>query len=160
MKYFKNKIVVGIALMLAFVFIESRASGQTVTEINRTDAQGKSIEFFTGYNPTNATDYVYDEAGGTDTDSGWVEIKNVFDKGTLQVSIPTLGSTSITVRIEGMTTKGAGPFEIDTKTYTVATSIAEVWNVLEYADKIRVGLLVDTNGTDTVDIAGDFITKK
>jgi len=113
-------------------------------------------EFFSAYNPTSAS-YIYDEAGGQAATSGQFFVEK-YDEKIIQIAIPTLGSTSIDVRIEGrVKDAGSGRWgEVWTKNYAAATTIDELVVIPELLEYIRVGVKVNTNGTDSITILGSF----
>ena len=117
-----------------------------------------SYSFYDAFDP-NATVYVYNSDNGVAVESGKLHVYNYLLK-TVQVSIPTLGSTSVSVRVEG---RSASPesgqttwSDIYTKTYTAATTIDDVIMITEHVEYIRVGVKVVGSGTDAVTIKGNF----
>jgi len=104
--------------------------------------------FFSAYDVAS-TSYVYDSAGGTAATSGQLDVQR-FDQKTILVMITTLTSTSVDVRIEAKVYGTWG--NVWTKNYTAATSVAELVNVTESMEYIRVGMKVNTN------VAGDSFT--
>ncbi len=127
------------------------SNGVDVTDSSSGLVSQKHIEHFTAFNPTS-TSYIYNEAGETATISGSVDFQGVLGGVTSQVSIPTLGSTSIDVRWEGEVKNSTTWFNIFTKNFTAATTIDYVLPSSEYITNYRVGVKVNTNGTDVISI--------
>ena len=112
--------------------------------------------WFTAFDPTSIS-YVYNEAGGVALNSGLMDIKDIVYARTLYISIPTLNSDSITVRVEVKPAFATEWAEVNTQIITDATAIGILWPVLEYSGNIRVGIKVTgpVSG-DVVNISGDF----
>ena len=94
-------------ILLVFLFLgycqigtASTVNGVEVVELILSGGVGLHVDFFTGFDPSS-TSFVYNEAGGTTTTSGSVNTAYIVGKRTLQISIPTFSSGSITVRAEG-----------------------------------------------------------
>ena len=146
------KTIKFIVLILAIIIIYSGtvfAAGAIYS-----DAE----DFFTNYDPSQTSDYIYNESDASGDEDGKYYCYNYTLK-SIQVSIPTLGSTSIGVRIEGrtdssddLTTWG----NIYSKTYTAATTIDDIIMVTEHLEYLRVGLIVVGDSTDDVTIKGNF----
>ena len=112
--------------------------------------------WFTNFDPTSLS-YVYNEAGGVALTSGLMDIKDIVYARTLYVSIPTLNSASITVRVEVKPAFATEWAEVNTQIITEATTIAILWPVLEYSGEIRVGVMVaGPVAGDVVNISGEF----
>ena len=133
------------------------SNGVTVTDFSSSVAYGMHIDHFSAFNPTSAT-YIYNEAGGTLTADGEVELTGHFGPKTLIISVPALGSTSIDFRLEGkvgttMTTWS----NIFTKNIAATTTIDVIIPISEYITAYRLGVKVNTNGTDTIDCTTSII---
>jgi len=114
--------------------------------------------FYNGHDPSNTSLYVYDSSDATSDTAGRYYCLNYTLK-TIQVSVPTLGSTSISMRIEGQTDSSgdvAGWANIYTKSYTGATTIDDIVMITEHLKYIRVGLKVTSDGSDDLTITGNF----
>ena len=113
-------------------------------------------DFFTHYNPDVTSDYVYDEEDTTTDLAGAYGCGSMPYK-TIQISIPVLQSTSISVRIEGQIEDANTWADIYTKSYTSATSIDDSVMVTEHLHNIRVGLKATGEATtDSVTVRGHF----
>lgn len=144
-----QKYLVLIIIILLIYSVPLFAAGAILNDAN---------DFFSSHDPSNISLYIYNESDATNCEAGKYYCFNYTLK-TIQVSIPTLGSTSITMRIEGrtdssddLTTWG----DIYSKTYTSATTIDDFITVTEHTEYIRVGLLVVGDSTDDVTIKGNF----
>jgi hypothetical protein len=113
---------------------------------------------FDDYNPGTST-YVFNNAGESDISAGKVDIKDISkDKIEVQIKIPTLGSTSLTVGVFGKPKNSTTWALIYAKIYTAITATGEddYFPVLERPQDFRIGTKVDTPGTDSVTINVDF----
>jgi hypothetical protein len=86
---------------------------------------------------------------GTAAGSGWLDVRGFSGKG-VHVDVPTLGSSSLTIRIEGRYAGGAGA-ELLTPSNITATGSYH-WAILEMVDEIRVGQKVGSDSTNLVKI--------
>jgi hypothetical protein len=134
-------------------------NGVDVTDFRLANIEGFNATMFSAFNPTS-TSFVYNEAGGVASDSGELDVSNIIEAKTLQVSIPTLGSGSITVIAEGRTKNAPDWGLVWQKTYSAATTIAQLISLLEYVDRLRIGVKVVSNGIDVINITGGFITER
>jgi hypothetical protein len=150
-----------IALLFSCPFVHARdVNGVTVTDFRSGLAYGQHIDHFTAFNPTS-TSYVYNEAGGTDADSGEVNLLGNFGAKTLVISVPTLGSTSIDFRLEGkvgttMTTWS----NIYTVNISATTTVDTIIPIAEYITAYRLGVKVNTNGTDVINASTSIINHR
>lgn len=133
-------------------------NGVTVINFRREDSYGKQVVFYSAFD-TNSLTYIYNEAGESNDDSGEVDLQHIHSSNILQIYIPTLGSASVEVQIEGRGNGFANWSLIYNEVYTSAMSIGDFVNISESVDKIRVGLKVVTPGVDIVYIGGNFKTK-
>lgn len=133
-------------------------NGVTVTNFRNASVYGKNVEFYSDFD-TNSLTFIYNEAGESSITSGEIDLSAIHDNGIIQISVPTFGSGSIQIRIEGrvenMTTWGV----IYSKIYTGASSIDKVVKISESIASIRVGILVVTPGVDIINIRGTFKSK-
>jgi len=148
---FKLNKTFAIILAILFLLISSNlyAAGAILSNYET---------FYKNYDPSNTAYYVYDAADGSGDESGKYYCYNYTYK-TIQISIPTLASTSIAVRIEGRvdsTTDLVSWANIYSKTYTSPTTIDDSIMVTEHMEYIRIGLLVTGDSTDDVSIRGNF----
>lgn len=139
-----------------FVYMNIEAFARDVNGVEYTTSRAglvssSHVDHFTAFNPTS-TSYIYNEAAGTSTTAGSVSFAGVLGAITSQVSIPTLGSTSIDVRWEGQVENSTTWFNIYTKNFASVTTIDYVLPISEYITNLRVGLKVNTNGTDVISI--------
>lgn len=165
MKILNNKIYKSvISVCFAFFFLIGSAysrdsNGVTVTDFATTNVYGMDIDHFSSFNPTSAT-YIYNEAGETAITSGEVDVKEYVGSKIISISVPTLGSTSIDFRIEGKLKNMPVWFEIYVENVSVATTTAIIIPISEDMTSYRVGVKVNTNGTDVIDCSTHFITKR
>jgi len=151
-------------IFLLLFSVSSIVAARTENGITLTDeATSKSniiqATFFDAYNPPGTGTFYYNPASETASTSGAVTCKGIYTSKTLLLSVPTLGSTSISVRIEGKTKNATTWAEVYTKTFTAASTIDSIINVVEYLDQIRIGVKANTSkGTDSVNITGSFIS--
>ena len=153
-----------LVFFLWLFFVSSVALARTENGITITDeATSKSnilqVTFFEAYNPPGTSTFYYNPASEVTSTAGAVTCKGIYTAKTLLLSVPTLGSTSISVRIEGKTKNATTWAEVYTKTFTVASTIDSIINVVEYLDQIRIGVKANTTkGTDSVNVTGSFIS--
>lgn len=149
-----------IGLFLLIFSIGSLCMAAKVEEIEngvttRSNKIVKSAKWFMDYDPSS-TSFVYNNLGETEDDSGAVNITPARGDRNIVVAVPTLGSASITIRAEGRTYY-SNWFKIYEQTFTAATTIGDPWPVGELAKDIRVGVKVETDGTDSIEVTGDFV---
>lgn len=154
-KSFKS-IVSFLLLCSFFAYMNIEVFAREVNGVEYTTSSSglvsqSHVDHYTAFNPTS-TSYIYNEAAGTSTTSGSVSFQGVLGAITSQVSIPTLGSTSIDVRWEGQIENSTTWFGIYTKNFAAATTIDYVLPISEYLTNYRVGVKVNTNGTDVINI--------
>lgn len=134
------------------------SNGVEVTNFTKGASYGMHIDHFTAFNPTSSS-YVYNEAGGTTTTDGEVLITGNTGPKTLHISVPTLASTSLDFRLEGKSgtriTTWANIFTFNT---TVTTD--EIIPISEYITSYRLGVKVNTNGTDVIDCSTTIINHR
>ncbi len=136
------------------------SNGVTVTDFRSSMAYGMHIDHYTAFNPTSAT-YIYNEAGGSAATSGEVDLTGITGPKTLIISVSVLNSTSIDFRLEGkvgtaMTTWG----DIATATVDATLTIDTIIPISEYITSYRLGVKVNTNGTDTIDCSTSVVTHR
>ena len=127
------------------------SNGVEVTDFQTRKIYGMHINHFDTFDPTSAT-YIYNDAGGSAIASGEVDLEEHVGLKTLVVSVPTLGSTSIDFRIEGK----VGTMATWSNVYTFNVSAAHgagediIVPIMEYLTAFRIGVKVNTNGTDVI----------
>jgi len=159
---FKNILIVPLAACLFFMATSADArdeNGVTVTDRGTTKIYGLDIDHFSAFNPTSAT-YIYNEDGESAATSGEVETEDHIGTKTVSVSVPTLGSTSIDFRIEGKVANSPVWAEIYVLNVAAATTEAVIIPVNEYVKAYRIGVKVNTNGTDVIDVNTSVISKQ
>ena len=155
---------VSLVLFLFVCSISSLAFARTENGITLSDeATSRSniiqATFFDAYNPPGTGTFYYNPASEVTSTAGAVTCKGIYTSKTVLLSVPTLGSTSISIRIEGKTKNATTWAEVYTKTFTAASTIDSVINVVEYLDQIRIGVKANTSkGTDSVNVTGSFIS--
>lgn len=111
--------------------------------------------FYSAYNPINDAAYVFDQTGRTDMNAGWIDTER-WDVVKFSVMITTLASTSILLLIQGDV---AGQLtDYYSETFIAATTRPKLVVIYNPPKRIRVGLMVTVNGTDSVTVACE-ITK-
>lgn len=83
----------------------------------------------------------------TTATAGWIDVGG-FEEVVVQLDITTLGSTSITMTVQGKIAGGTGGALFTTSALTATGTTFYI--ITEPVDSIRVGLKVDTDGTDLV----------
>jgi hypothetical protein len=135
-------------------------NGVTVTDFNTGLAYGQHIDHFTSFNPTS-TSYVYNEAGGTLTTDGEVDITGIVGPKTLVISVSLLGSTSLDFRLEGKVSTVMSTWaNIHTKNIAASSTIDTSIPITEYWTSYRLGVKVNTNGTDIINCSTSVVTHK
>lgn len=151
--------VCGLILYATSSAVARTENGITITDEATSRSNIMQCEFFSGYNAPGTGTFYYNSANEVAASSGAVTTKGIYTAKTLLLSIPTLGSTSITIRIEGKTKNSTTWANIYSKTYSVATTIDDIVNVVEYIDQIRIGVKANTTkGTDSVNCTGSFVS--
>jgi hypothetical protein len=135
-------------------------SGVRLIEFQNAQDWGFRAEWFDNYDAENTSFFDYNDTGGTSTTHGEVDTSFIYDKGNIQVSIPTFGTGTVTIRAEGKTLGSSIWAEIFTKAYTAATTIAESFPITTYYNKVRVGVKVTGSAVDAVNVDAEFITQK
>ncbi len=125
------------------------SNGVEVTDFSTSKIYGMNIVHFTSFNPTSAT-YIYNEAGEANVVSGQVNTQDFVGLKCLSIYVPTLGSTSIDFRIEGKVGDEAIWSDIYVHTVLVAMTEAMIIPIGEYVKLYRVGVKVNTDGTDII----------
>jgi hypothetical protein len=121
-------------------------------------AYGMHIDHFTSFDPSS-TSYVYNEAGGTGTTDGEVDVTGNTGPKSLHIAVSTLGSTSLDFQIQGKIATAISTWApIFTLNYT--TTIDEIIPISEYITSYRLGVKVNTDGTDTIDCSTTVITHR
>lgn len=138
------------------------SNGVEVDNFRNSLAYGLHIDHFTNFDPTETAFYIYNEAAGSSISAGSVAVGGILDGRTVCVSIPTLGSGSILVRIEGKVknmTTWSNVYTFDA--FTSATTIDSIVNISEYLSDFRIGVRIDgTNGTDVINIRSSHVTHR
>jgi hypothetical protein len=159
----KYSIILMIALCSMFASVShamDNGNGVDVTSLGQANAFVNTATWFLDFDPSVTANFIYNEAGGTDVDSGLYVSAFKYDKGNITVKVSTLNSTSIEVRIEGKNAFGYW-VEIISKTYTAAQTIGESFPIVTYYNSIRVCLKVTGDAAgDVVDVTSDFLTIK
>ena len=159
-KWVRRFTMAACALFLSTSLWAADDSDLTVTETTFRGSISKDVVWFTAYDlggTIGTNTYVYNDSVGTNSANtdGLVECRNFTQKRTIQISIPTLGSTSIDVRIEGRAGTSTTWGEVVTKNFSAATTIDYLINAVEWVEEIRVGARSNgTAGTDSVTITG------
>jgi len=160
-----KKILIGLLLSAGITSsVYARDSnGVTVTDISTGLIYGMNIDHFTAYNPTS-TSYIYNEAGESAATSGLVSIVTDVGPKTLHISVPTLGSVSIDFRLEGRVgtemTTWSDLYTVNVDAATTAAVGDISIPISEYVTAYRLGVKVNTNGTDVINCTTSIITQK
>ena len=105
--------------------------------------------FFNAYTLSSAS-YVYDNAGDTDANAGWIPVSGATIRN-LQYSIAAPTGT-VTLNVTG---KIGTSLETNIVTITSAAATTAFINIDENVDQIRVGLKISA-GAATVSVTGRF----
>ena len=125
------------------------SNGVEVVDFYTNKIYGMNINHFVSFDPTSET-YIYNEAGESDIISGEIDIKDFVGSKSLSIYVPTLGSSSIDFQIEGKVAKESIWSAIYVQTVSVAMTNAIIISINEYIQVYRVGVKVNTNGTDII----------
>lgn len=106
--------------------------------------------FFTAY-ALSSTSLVYNNAGGTDANAGWVPVQGSTAR-TIQYNIVSPTGT-VTLSISGKV--GTGTLETNIVVITSASATTGFINVDENVDEMRIGLKI-SGGAATVSVTGTF----
>lgn len=126
------------------------------------DRRAKYVIFFDEYNPGTDT-AVFNSGGGTAVDDGQLDTSDANLDIELQIYIPTLGSTSVTVTAYGKTLLDTAWGVLHSQTYTTAMGAndADKWSMGERPWTFRVSSSAGgTPGTDSVTVTGDFYKRR
>lgn len=145
----KNKFI--IIFIFIFLICVSIANVHAYTNNGGVTIDNNKAKIFTNYVLTS-TEYVYNEAGGTSSASGWVPVRAAKQK-TIQYNITDVVGT-VTLYIVGTIIDSANTFEIYAPDIGTATS--DKITVLEDTDEIRVGAKVTSGGSANVTVWGKF----
>lgn len=113
----------------------------------------KEYVFFGNYNPVNDANYVWDKDANTDRGYGWLDTEG-YDIIQFSVMVTTLGSTGILLLIQGDVAGQLTDFY--TETFAAVTTRAKLITVMYPPKRMRVGLMVTVNGTDSVTVACEY----
>lgn len=105
--------------------------------------------FFKAYSLSSAS-YVYDNAGDTDANAGWIPTGGAINR-VIQYSIASPTGT-VTLTITG---KIGVSLETNIVTITSASATTGLINIAENVDQIRIGLKISA-GSATVSVTGRF----
>lgn len=164
-----RRIILSVLLMLIFlpqILYAETENGMTIEKGQDLGVHWKTVQMFDTYSLTS-TSFVYNNAGGTASTDGWIDITPYNDLSlTLQVS--TWNSGTITARIErqgGSSTAFSNVYTVDYGTTTTGPvtlhSIGEIIPVSEGCKKIRLGWRVSSaTGSATVSADGLFKQKR
>jgi hypothetical protein len=134
-------------------------NGVSTTIATFGNVQLKHAFHFTDY-ALSSSDFVYNEAGGTNTTSGEIDAEQFFTSRFVQVAIPSLAGGTCTVSIEGRH-RNQTQFHRYIKEYGTITgsSGADEVNVLEFAPGFKVGTKM-SSGTATVSITSLHVSER
>jgi len=136
------------------------SNGVTVTDFATGMAYGVHIDHYTAFNPTSAT-YIYNEAGESAAASGEVGLVGHIGVKSVVISVPQLGSASLDFRLEGKVGTTMSTWSnIFTKNVAATTTIDIIIPISEYITAYRLGVKVNTNGTDIINCSTSVITHR
>ena len=152
-------------LMLFFIpqiLYADTEGGVTTSKDQDLGINWKTAQIFDSYALTS-TVFVYNNAGGTLTTDGWIDI-TPYNDNSITLRVSTWNSGTITARIErqgGSSTVFSNIYTIDYGTTTAGPvtlhSIGEVIPFGEGCTKVRVGWKISSaTGSGTVDADGLF----
>jgi len=158
-----KKIIFVLCLFMAITTFSTLthardSNGVEVTDTYNALGYGLDIDHFSAFNPTSAS-YIYNEAGGQTAISGSVNMAGHIGPKTLAVSVPTLGSTSIDFRLEYQVSTSMSTW-VTAYEFNVAAATTEDIGIpiTEYMKAYRLGVKVNTNGTDVINCSTTAIS--
>lgn len=142
-------------------------NGITVNKKVGTLAQGYNVEFFTNFSLSttwgtitgHVGEFVANESGSSTVNDGWVPISGITGLKTISFVVGTAtGIGTGTLRVEGMTgTSTHSQAWMVSSDYTFTGTGTFGFPVTEYLTEIRVLYNIDTIGTDSISVYGDFL---
>ncbi|HDY68341.1 MAG TPA: hypothetical protein ENH85_11195 [Candidatus Scalindua sp.] len=134
------------------------SNGVTVTDFLTSMAYGMHIDHFTSFDPS-ATFYVFNEAGGSGSTDGEVVITGNTGAKSVHIAVSILGSTSLDFQLQGKIATAISTWA-PLFTFTTTVTVDEIIPISEYITSYRLGVKVNTDGTDTVDCSTTIITHR
>lgn len=142
--------IVGIGILWGGYSFASVDSEVTI----RSYTQGMEVEFFSNYALGTSGTYIYNEAGGTATTSGRVNIRDYRDVRGIGVNITNTDSGVVTLRVLGCIGTTSINYLIEQRAFT-GTSTGTITVSSIYSD-VQIGLIKDGTTTGEVTVAGIF----
>jgi hypothetical protein len=153
MKRYLQLLSIVLVLGLSVTVFARDENGVETNHFNYSAAVGQYADHYVAYNPTSTT-FISNSLGESDLISGSIDVRGYKAKRHIEVLLTTLGSASITMKIEGRSSRSPAWGLIFEKVYTSAG--ADIFNILEGTDFIKISLKVATNGTDEITIIGQY----
>jgi hypothetical protein len=141
---------------ILYITTVGSGTGQTVTERKVTaaaSADSITVGASTTYTGSTTTIQWRNITCGTTADAGWFPVRGHSNK-TVQVNVTTLGSSSLTIQVQGRlnSMRGVAGWTLLQPTNITATG-SYGWPILEDVAEMRVGAKVGSDSTNVVKIA-------
>ena len=147
-------VSIGIfACELAYAAVTSYTDNESGL-VCRDMGDGLEVDFFTNYSLGTGGTYVFNEAGGTLTATGRIDIKDFTDVRAIGVWITNTDSGTITLRINGTVGSATNNILISDTLFSGTSSGAV--SVPNYLTKIQCGLIKTGTTTGSADVFGIF----
>ena len=119
---------------------------------------GRQVEvFFSSYNVTATTGYVYDSTGASNDTAG--AINGDYDHIIVQICVATLNAGSCSYRIEGKYETIERWANVFCETVISAHSIDKLVNIVEKPKELRIGVKVSNDASPNNFHAGAILTE-
>jgi len=113
--------------------------------------------FFTSFNVTATTNFIYNENESTAATSGWIEAKA--DYVAVQCACASLAASALTYRIEGKFSTLDRIASLYCKVVTASQTIDDIQNISAHVEHIRVGVKAHNNASPNDFHAGIVLTE-
>ena len=162
----KKLLIIGLFLSISMQVYAATENGVTVNywikkaEINGVmypGSYGKDCEIFTAYQFGTET-VVYNEAGGTSTIAGLLDVRAFSDERTIGFNLINVGDGTTTLYLKGAVGTTSTLVTIYTGTYSVAVSGSIP--IPEYYNYVKVGGLSSSTTGNSADIFLTAIKKE
>lgn len=143
-------------------FIEAQSS-TTVNNVRLTyfvdkysDTYGVVADRFNSYNLGTASGYIYDDTGGTGTQSGSVAIRG-FNINEINININSIVDGTVTIRAQQQI--GTTTFWSNLVDVSLGSATSYSISLVEHPWNVRIGLNKTADGTASVSIVESYSTK-
>lgn len=162
----KKLLIIGLFLLIPIRVYAATENGVTVNYwikkavingVTYPGSYGKDCEIFTAYQFGTQT-IVYNEAGGTSTTSGLIDVRAFSDERTIAYNIINIGNGTTTLYLKGAIGTTSTLVEIYTGTYSAAVNGSIP--IPEYYNYIKVGGLSSSTTGNSADVFLTVIKKE